>query len=269
MDRNHALPHLIEIPPLLRVRAADRNHAKPALAQPRGERAPAFGGPLLVAEHRRGMDHGIVLARSDSLRLGRRRADHLRHARDAERVGEPQHLLDLVDVRRHRRAAVKHRPLEPAAELRSVLRDQPRVPPSRQKRKQRRPVAGLGRHREVVALEQLQRELQRLPALHDDDPIDVRIALDDPPGSGQHQHVDRRTPARPGAGCGSAAWSAAGRRSGAAISPGCAAGRAARWRGRMRIHRDFAAGLWASWKISRAVLFYGIATFKEFTGSAF
>ena len=54
---------LIEIPPFLRARAADRDHAEAALAQPRGQRPPALGGPLLVAEHRRGMDHGIMSRR--------------------------------------------------------------------------------------------------------------------------------------------------------------------------------------------------------------
>jgi len=125
------------------------------------------------------------------------RADDLRHAFDAERIGKLHDVLDVMDIRRHRRAAMKQRALEPAAELRSVHRGKAGVLSSGKDREQRRPVAGLGRDREVVALEQPQREPERLPARHDDDPVDIRIALDDLPGAGQHQHVDRGARPRP------------------------------------------------------------------------
>ena len=44
------------------------------------------------------MDDGVAVAGRDPFRLGRGGADQLRHARDADRIGEAQHLLDAVDI---------------------------------------------------------------------------------------------------------------------------------------------------------------------------
>src|SRR4051794_17986934 len=105
MDRHGALPHPVEITAFRRVGSADRNDLKAALSEPCGERTPAGRGPLLVTEHRGGVDHRIR-ARRNLLRIRRRRANQLGYAWNAEYVGEPKHLLDAVDAFHSRRAAV-------------------------------------------------------------------------------------------------------------------------------------------------------------------
>ena len=195
MDRDLALPDRVEMLALGGIGPADCRDGQSALRQCFGERAPALRRPLLVAEHRRRMDHRNVVAGRERQRR-RRRADHLRHARDAERVGEPQHLLDAMHGRVGNRVSVKRAGLDRAAERGSVGIDQADVPAAREPRKQCRAVAGLGRNRQVISLEQLADQHQRVhgaaPRRQDDHAVDVRIAFDDAGGAGEHQNVDRR-----------------------------------------------------------------------------
>ena len=116
MDRGDAVPDVVEIAALGLVGPADRHDRQAALLEAGGERAPAFARPLLVAEHRRGMDHGVVVAGRNRFDRAGRRANQFRDARDAERIGKAEHLLDAMDVRHRRRAAMKQRALEHAAE---------------------------------------------------------------------------------------------------------------------------------------------------------
>src|SRR5690242_10623459 len=115
MDRYGALPHLVEIAALRGVGPTDCDDLKAALSQPRGERAPARDSPLLVAEHRGGVDHRIGSRRH--LRDGRRRrADQFGDTWNAKRVDESKHLLDAVNAGHGGRAAVKHAALDQVAE---------------------------------------------------------------------------------------------------------------------------------------------------------
>jgi hypothetical protein len=195
MNRGEALPQVAEIFLLRLVGPADGDDGKAALLEARGECAPAVARPLLVAKHWCCMDHGDVVAGRDRIRRAGRRTDQLRHPRDAKRVGEAHHLLDAMDVRRQRRAAMKDAAFEETAKPRPIRVGQPGVRTPGEQREHRRAVAGLGRNREVVALEQARRECSRLrerrPRRRGDDVVDIGIALDDAGGARKHQRVDR------------------------------------------------------------------------------
>ena len=84
--------------------------------------------------------------------LGRQRAergDHLGDARDAERIGEAQHLLDAVHALARHGAAVKQAALDPIARPHHAG-----VGAAGDRGEQRRTVATLRRDREVVAIVQ-------------------------------------------------------------------------------------------------------------------
>ena len=188
------VPDLVEIGAI--GRSAGSHHAEAAIAQRIRDRAPSRMCPLLVAKHRRRMDHRV--GSGDRLRgLDHcRRTGHLGHARDPERIGETQHLLDAVHAR-----FCRHRPMQQAA-LNPVARPhRTDMTAAGDKREQRRPVATLGRDREVVALEEARGERKRLqmrrPRRHGHDAGDVRIAVENAGSVREGEHVDARL--RPGA----------------------------------------------------------------------
>ena len=225
MDRHSALPHLVEIAAFRRVGSADRNDLKAAFPESRGERTPAGGSPLLVSEHRGGVDHRIG-ARRNRLERRRRRTHHLGHARNAERVGEPQHLLDAVNGCHGGRAAVKHAALDQVAEPGPVRIGQSGVGSSGQHGKERGAVTGLGRDRQVISLEQSRHERGCLGNRRPRRATMTRSTSGLPsmmPAGPGYQHVDSHR-ARPAAGCGSAVSSAARRQCAAARPPECVNG---------------------------------------------
>ena len=75
------------------------DHVKPARSERCRQRAPAFVRPALVAKHRRRMDHRIGLMPEQCLRRRTCGAHDFSHPRDAQRIGEPQHLLDPMQYR--------------------------------------------------------------------------------------------------------------------------------------------------------------------------
>ena len=79
---------------------------------------------------------------------------------DADGIDEAQHLLQAMQARLRRNAARQRTPPQRAA---PAAVDRPDMPPPRNQRKGGRAVAALGRYREVVALEEPQRERKAPP----------------------------------------------------------------------------------------------------------
>ena len=127
------------------------------------------------------------------------RADQLGDARDAERVGKPQHILDAMQAFARRDAAGEDVADEASAQPRRHRRD---APATRKDREIGRPVARLGRYREVVAAKQTPCEREALrrrrARRHRDDAVKIGIAGEDDVGAGEHQRLD------PGVGPGAA-----------------------------------------------------------------
>ena len=121
------------------------------------------------------------------------RAHQLGDPRDAERVGKPQHLLDAMQARARRDAAGERIANEASAQPRGHRRD---APAARQDREIGRPVARLGRYREVVAPEQPPRERKALrrgwARRHHDDAVKIGIAGENDVRAGEHQRLDFR-----------------------------------------------------------------------------
>ena len=194
MDGGDALPQRFEIAALRSVGSAGGDDGQAAPCQSSGERAPALARPLLVAKRRRGMDHRIG-TRRNVCAGGRCGTNQFGHARNAERVGKAQHLLDAMDVRHRRRAAIKDAGFDDVPEPGPVRVGQPGMGSSGEHGEECRAVARLGRNREVVALEQACHERERLgrcrPLRRADDMIDIGIAVDDAGRPRKCQHVDR------------------------------------------------------------------------------
>ena len=227
MDRHRALPHLVEIAAFGCVGSAECNDLKAARSESRGERTPTGWRPLLVSEHRGGVDHRIR-ARWNLLNRRCRRANHLGYSRDAERVDKPKHLLDAVDARHVGHAAMKQAALDQMPEPGPGRVGQAGMGSAREHSKDGRPVAGLGRDRQMISLEQSRHECggfgNRRSHRRDDDAIDIWVAFDDAGGAGIRQHVNVSRRARRDADCGSAASSAAHRQCAAARPPECVNG---------------------------------------------
>ena len=90
------VPDVVEIGAI--AAGAGDDGAEAALAQRRGELAPAVGGPALVGEHRRGMHDGVGMRRRES---GAHRAggtDDLGVRGNADQLGEPQNIENAMLV---------------------------------------------------------------------------------------------------------------------------------------------------------------------------
>jgi hypothetical protein len=117
------LPNLVEITALPCVGSAECDDLKAALTQSCGERTPAGRRPLLVTEHRRGVDHRIGTY-GNLFERRCRRTNHFGDTRNTELVGKPKHLLDAVNGCHVRRAAVKQAALDQITKPRPVRIDQ-------------------------------------------------------------------------------------------------------------------------------------------------
>ena len=102
------------------------------------------------------MDDRIV-AGGEAARRRALRADEARHPRDPDGIGEAKHLLEPMQP-----GLVRHRAGERAtAQLAAPPGvDRPDVTAPGEQREEGRAIAALGRDREVVALEQAQREFE-------------------------------------------------------------------------------------------------------------
>jgi hypothetical protein len=116
---------------------------------------------------------------------------------NAERVRETQHVFQAVGSRPRRHAARQHKPPQRAP---GAAIDRPGMTPPGDQREQRRPVAALGGHGEMVALRQPCREHEPLPDArtrrHRHDPVDVGIAGQNAGGPLEYEHVDDRVTER-------------------------------------------------------------------------
>ena len=143
------------------------------------------------------MDHRIGTGRQLAC-LGGARADQFWHARNAKRIGEPQHFLDPVQTGRGGDAARQQRLLHAAIEVRRHRRDA-HAPGG--DGEAGRPVAALRRDREIVAAEQPRTQGKRLRRRglrrNGDDAVEIGIARKNSGGIGEDQRVDARL--RPGA----------------------------------------------------------------------
>ena len=143
------------------------------------------------------MDHRIGRGRPLA-RIRAARADQLRHARDTERVGKPQHFLDPMQSGRGGDAAGQQRALHPAVEVRRHRRY---ARASGGDGETGRTVAALRGDREVVAAEQPRSQAQRLRRRrlrrNGHDIIEIGIADKNSGGVGEYKRVDAGL--RPGA----------------------------------------------------------------------
>ena len=195
VDRGQVLPQAVEKFPLGIAGAADGDHRQAALNEATRQCAPAAFRPLLVLEHWRCMNHGVVAGGRGRRGAGQCRRDGFRHARNADRIRQPQHQLDAMHIAERWHAALKYEPFERRAGA-AFRRYQADAPPSRHEGEERGPVAALSRNAQVVAPPQLRDQLEdfgrRRSRRHDDHPIDVRIAFDDVGRAFKDQHVDFR-----------------------------------------------------------------------------
>ena len=117
-----------------------------------------------------------------------------RHARDADEVGEPQHLFDAVQLLHVGVLRLSTKRLSAPLTAGPSTSASPACVPAGDQREESRPVAALGGDGEIVALPQLRHQLHALgdarPRRHGDDVVDVRIAGEDAVGALEHQHVD-------------------------------------------------------------------------------
>ena len=183
-------PHLVEVAALRFARPAGRDDRQPALLERRSELAPARVRPSLVTEHRRGVDHGVALIRP-GLRSRARGADQFRNPLDAERICEPQYLLDPMQPMDHRHASMQHSALDRSTQPRLHRRQ---MGSSGRQCEQSRPVTALRRNRERISFPEPRHQggafADRWPPRHGDDGVEVGIALEDPGGGRKHQRVD-------------------------------------------------------------------------------
>ena len=138
------------------------------------------------------MDHGVGNIRAHGVAPAGR-ADEFGDPRNAERIGEPQHVLDAMNALGDRDAAGEGGAKKRRAQTLGHRRN---APASGQHREIGRPVARLGRYGEVVAAKQPRSDGEALreirPRRHHDDAVEIGIAGENALGAGEDERLDPR-----------------------------------------------------------------------------
>jgi hypothetical protein len=122
------------------------------------------------------------------------RGPRFRDARDVEHVGKAQHLLDTVKLVRGANAFLQDESLQHAREPGIVVGRHAGTEWSGRKGEGRGAITALRGNRDIVLPPEPRQESRALSECrtrwHGDDAIDVRIALNDSCGVGEHQRID-------------------------------------------------------------------------------
>jgi hypothetical protein len=188
-------PKPVDILSLGRIPPFGRDNREPALGEAAGEVAPAHIRPALVTVERIGMQHGIGPRRRQVGGGGPLRANDVGRVLEAERGRQRQQLGDSVTARLGGDGNMISMALPPRSRL-ARRRHEPDSPAPRRHGEESRPVAGLGRHHEIVAAPEAADQSKRLShrrALgHGHRIVDVRIAPEDALAAAEYENVELR-----------------------------------------------------------------------------
>jgi hypothetical protein len=171
-----------------------------AFGQPSGEGAPAGIGPSFVSVERACVQDRIGPRRSHSERISALRTDKLATGVKPKSTGYGHQLRNPMDIGFRGDRNVVRIPFPGAGLARP--RDEPDPETSRKQSKQRRPVARLRGHNEVISAKQPcgqgNRLAKRRPLRRRYHPVDVGIAAEHALAAAEYEHIQRsfwKTPA--------------------------------------------------------------------------